>query len=357
MRDNDLHSAAQLDDKQLVGNLIQAGADTEVLNDEGWRPLHVAASRSCLAVLRSLVKGGARVDSTTHTYGNTALHLASSANFNDGINYLVQHDANIERKNSYGFSPLTVAIRNNSLSAAELLLEKGASVSTQDETGQSPLHAAAHSNKEEYAQLLIDNDAQITACDGEGNHPLHIAAKQDSFAVADLLLKHGADAGAINLERRTPLHLAADVTMRLSGVGRSVAVSRLLISGGMGVNAKDGAGKTPLHIASRSSSPNVNSSGDALDIIGMLIETGANIDETDQHGDTPLIVAVSRPSYLPAVELLLRLGAEVNIRGKSGLAPISWATRFHSAELAQILLEYGADPTVTDLSWMQDSGS
>jgi tankyrase len=91
--------------------------------------------------------------------------------------------------------------------------------------------------------------------------------------------------------------------------------------------------------------------------IERLIRSGANIDECDKNGVTPLHHAVRFRSPA-AVETLLRLGADANRTCKrSGSTPLHRAAtstgapgsagkRAEALAIVALLLRYGADPAV-----------
>jgi uncharacterized protein len=89
--------------------------------------------------------------------------------------------------------------------------------------------------------------------------------------------------------------------------------------------------------------------------IELLLKAGANIQETDKNGVTPLHYAVRFRSPA-AVETLLRHGADANQACKrSGSTPLHRAVtstgapstagkRQEAKEIVKLLLKYGADP-------------
>jgi serine/threonine-protein phosphatase 6 regulatory ankyrin repeat subunit B len=100
---------------------------------------------------------------------------------------------------------------------------------------------------------------------------------------------------------------------------------KLLISKGANVNEKDEKGWTPLHTVS------YNEPYKAADIVEVLIAKGANVDVKDVSGRTPLHVAASKGTVI--FKLLVAKGANVNARDKRGNMP------FHSAAGGQYISE------------------
>ncbi|MDP8246250.1 MAG: acyltransferase family protein [Candidatus Hinthialibacter antarcticus] len=83
-----------------------------------------------------------------------------------------------------------------------------------------------------------------------------------------------------------------------------------------------------------------------LEKIRAFVEDGAGINQQDQiYGITPLSTA-TMTGQLEAVELLLELGADVNMPVRDGSTPLHTAAFFGEAEVAKVLLQNGADADI-----------
>jgi ankyrin repeat protein len=87
-------------------------------------------------------------------------------------------------------------------------------------------------------------------------------------------------------------------------------------------------------------------SGD-VERIGTLLAVGANPDERDNHGWTPLQWA-ARGGYVGAIRALVAGGAHVDLKdsGVNGWTPLMHAIHKEQNEAALALLEAGADPNL-----------
>eukprot|EP00397_Hematodinium_sp_SG-2012_P028486 GEMP01029995.1.p1 GENE.GEMP01029995.1~~GEMP01029995.1.p1 ORF type:complete len:513 (+),score=127.92 GEMP01029995.1:64-1602(+) len=86
--------------------------------------------------------------------------------------------------------------------------------------------------------------------------------------------------------------------------------------------------------------------------VGAIFESEAAIDCADCHGNTPLSAA-SNAGNVEAVKVLLSLKAYPNTTGEFHRTPL-WRAAFHGyADVVEILLRGGADPTIFDNSCCQ----
>ena len=99
------------------------------------------------------------------------------------------------------------------------------------------------------------------------------------------------------------------------------------------INIRDGYGKTPLTIASKSGHP---------EIVGMLINRGADVNARDKYGNTPLTWA-SWNGHTEIVQILINRGANMNLQDNNGNTPLMYASKFGYTEIVRLLIEAGAD--------------
>lgn len=191
-----LHSAALGCDPALLARLLSACPSSHVSlgDDEGWTPLHCAASAGRGAAVDALLAAGAPVDARTRGGGRTPLHYAASKGHADVVT---------------------------------ALLAAGADPTLRDALGATPLHRAAGGNAPAVVRaLLADGRVKVGARDGTGNTPLHAAAAAGAGAPAALLVAAVGDGArdaleTTNREGSSPLELAGEaLARRLVGVAQ-----------------------------------------------------------------------------------------------------------------------------------------
>jgi len=105
-----LHYAALEDDVVSATKLLDAGADPNVADGDGFTPLHFAAQARAKRVAQLLLDRGAELDST-NTYGNTPLLVAvfNSGGNGDVIKLFRARGADPFRENNNGQTPIGLA--------------------------------------------------------------------------------------------------------------------------------------------------------------------------------------------------------------------------------------------------------
>jgi ankyrin repeat protein len=184
-----------------VRRLVARGADVNVQNDDGWRPLHWAARGGHVEVVAALVELGADVH-VQDDGGLTPLHHAADEGHVEVVAALVELGADVNVPNNGGWRPLHYAAREGLVEVVSTLVELGADVNVQDDDGMRPLHHAAEEGHVEVAIMLVQLGADVQAVAAGGYNPLHLAS---TAAVATLLLEAGADLHRRNHDGNTPL--------------------------------------------------------------------------------------------------------------------------------------------------------
>lgn len=163
------------------------------------------------------------------------------------------------------------------------------------------------------------------------------AIRDDAWDVYDILLNHPNTVfNAINVNRETPL-------MYLAVIGDTERARELIKRGAL-INRK---GWTALHYAA---------STGQIETAEMLLELGAEVNAPAPDDTTPLMMAAYAGSE-PMVRLLLKAGADVNLRNRQNYDVVDWAGFKSNTILARklrdlidestALLEEGSTATVT----------
>jgi len=365
----------------LLATLL-LGTTTAAADDSA---LAVAAMQRDFETVRALLAERGAAVNATGPYGTPALHWLVRVQELTLAERLLQAGADPNLATPLGLLPLHLAIENSDAAMVELLLGHGADPAQPDRTGETPLHLAARSGSAAITALLLARGVSVDALEPAYlQTPLMIAARSGAAAVAELLLAAGADvnerakAGAVP-QFRLPASNAGS-----KGVG--------IVRGGWperGERAPVAGAKTPLLFATRSGH---------LALTTLLVDAGADLEQPDENGVTPLLNAVLNASieslgrreadHVAVARFLVERGAEVNTSDfygqtplwaavvlrnldKAGPAPDNGIDRDRALALERLLLERGADPNARtreqppehrwltrlgDLSWVDFTG-
>ena len=224
------------------------------------------------------------------------------------------------------------AVGRGDTKTVKAYLDKGGNVNLQDEPGMTPLHHAVNGNWNganfDTIKLLIDRGANVNAIDDTHHTPLHMCNNKE---VAEMLIDNGANVNAkTKRSGETPLFSATHGAAQ--GASKSyqkyLGLTKMLLAKGADVNIKlrsgsmlgydephrEKTGDTVLHGAVRSYSEK-----HAMEIAKLLITHGANINERNIIGNTPLDEALLNKRSKTAEHLRkqgAKTGEELKAEGK-----------------------------------------
>jgi ankyrin repeat protein len=130
----------------------RAVAASELVVDEEGIPLLLHAAQSLNAqIVGDLLDRGADA-AATDRFGETALHRVADLRRTDGppaarvATLLIERGAAVDARNRDGVTPLHQAVRARNLAVVEVLLERGANPNAADKRGSTPLRRASSSS-------------------------------------------------------------------------------------------------------------------------------------------------------------------------------------------------------------------
>ncbi len=308
----------------------------------------------------------------TQPDGMTALHWAVRHDRVDTVKALVAAGADVRATNRYGVSPLSLACTNGNAAIVSLLLEAGADANTSIRGGETPLMTAARTGNVEAVRALVARGADVNARLSQGQTALMWAATEGHTPVVETLLAAKADFRTALESGFTPILFAAR--------GGHTAIVHALIKAGIDVNEGTQPAKANPRGPRKGTTPLIMAiTNGHFELAALLLELGANPKEMGS-GYTPLHVLtwVRKPDSgedengLPQPEgsgtvsneqlirKLVGAGADVNARltggpsgggriARKGCTPFMMAADTADTAYMKLLLELGADPTLTNV--------
>ncbi|CAI8051487.1 E3 ubiquitin-protein ligase MIB2 [Geodia barretti] len=116
----------------------------------------------------------------TNYNGRTLLHIAAAEGWTNCVRVLLEHGADIRKRNEKGNTPLRIAASVNRHQVVELLLlQEGCDVNEGNSRGYTPVHEAALAGYSRVLKLLIDHPkCQVNAQNFRGDTPLFCACRK-----------------------------------------------------------------------------------------------------------------------------------------------------------------------------------
>jgi ankyrin repeat protein len=375
-----MSEAAMVGNAQMIEKLLKAGANVESPNADGQTALMIVARTGKVDAAKVLLVHGANVNAKEQWQDQTALIWAVAQKQAAMVKELVAHGADVNarsRANPWqrqvtaepraiyrpggGFTALIYAAREGCLGCAQSLVEGGADLNTTDRDGTTPLLMSLLNSHFDVAAYLIGKGANVNKWDWYGQTPLYAAVDLNTVPhggrpdrppldltpgveVIQMLLDAGANPNAqlklaqpyraVGPDRGADSMLTIGTTPLVRAAKAfDVEAIRLLLEKGADVNLNNNAGYTPVMAASGLGSRDHDTRGrfltedvqtQSIEALKVLLKAGADINATDNRGQTPLHGAAFW-GWTDVVQFLADNGAKVDARDNQGKTPLDSA--------------------------------
>ena len=249
-------------------------------------------------------------------------------------------------ENNDGNNPLHIAARHNDAETLKSVLSyfkpiyKDA-LTTKNKDGDTPLHIAARNNNASvmgvlYNFVIPEYKDTLTTKNDSGDTPIDIATKNGNMKKIIIGDIYKLDENVINFQ--DPNGNSIPHLMILSQ-GNDPDYINIFIQRGFNVNLKNNHGDTPLHLA-------INQKN--LEIANLLIDKDAKLDLQNIDGDTPLhlICNLDNVDGPIILEKMIKKCKNLNIQNKRKDTPLHIATMLGNKDAVDVLL----DPIQTSTS-------
>ena len=328
-----LHSVvARVSGKEVLQLLINHDADVNATNKSNTTALMVACKTGNIDAINELLNAEADTN-IVDTNGYTCLHAAVSATCNkEVLQTLINHGADVNAADKSNVAALMLACEKGNVNAVDILLNAGADPNIPDTDGNTRLHdTVRHGYNREVLQLLLDYGANVNAIDNCNETVLMKAYWNGNTDVINVLLNAGADPNIADFKGVPLIYYAVEG-------GGSKDVLQAIIDHCADVNATINGNLTPFMKACRM--------GNA-DAACLLLKAGADPDFALDDGDTCLHDAVRRGYTKEVLGTMIDHGADVNATNRNNATALMIACKKGNMESINILLNAGADPNIS----------
>ncbi|XP_016361568.1 tankyrase-1-like [Sinocyclocheilus anshuiensis] len=410
-----LHNACSYGHYEVTELLLKHGACVNAMDLWQFTPLHEAASKNRVEVCSLLLSHGA--DPTlVNCHGKSAVDMAPTPELKERLTYEFKGNSLLQAAREADMTKVkkTLALEiinfkhpqthETALHCAvasphpkrkqvtELLLRKGANVNEKNKDFMMPLHVAAERAHNDIMEVLQKHGAKMNAVDTLGQTALHRAALAGHLQTCRILLSYGADPAIVSLQGFTAAQMGneavqqilnenipvrnSDVDYRLLEAAKAgdldtvkgfslwaslwiCAQCLYLFQHGADPTKKNRDGNTPLDMVKEGDTDIQDLlRGDAalLDAAkkGCLARVqklcsleNINCRDTQGRNSTPLHLAAGY-NNLEVAEYLLEHGADVNAQDKGGLIPLHNAASYGHVDIAALLIKYNTCVNATD---------
>ena len=246
-------------------------------------------------------------------------------------------DCNVLMRDSKRTSLMQAAFRNPQPEWADMLVKHGVDINQRDKYKWTALEYAVRKGHMEFAKRLIKLGADMNTRDNTGNSLLLRAFLWKRYKMMNLLLDSGADANIVN---RSSLNLLQEAITKKS----SIDIIKNLLKYKFNLEYRSKYGGTALNYAS-------HFHPEAL-VLKLLTEKGSKVNDGDKDDDTSLCAAAAwGHSPVEKIKILLKAGADINHRNRSGRTPLIMAviSRKNDA-VVKLLVDNGARLDIKDNS-------
>ena len=360
-----LQLAAMNGSASMIDKLLKAGAEANAaLTPSGDTALMMAARTGTPEAITVLLEAGANVNAKESWGGTTALMWAASEQHTAAVKLLLDHGADVNARSNFvaaangrGFegrtpaapkaeqkveefasgwlTPLMFAAREGDLESARLLVNAGANVNAIAGDGKDALGLAIFNGNYDFASFLIDSKSDVNHADTQGFTPLFWAVDRrnmetapnfpwmitaDPLPLIKKLLDAGANPNALvnntpraRMRAGSPRIVFATALMR-AAFSADLELVKMLLSykGDPKIISSDG--ETMIEAAAGLGFIQGYSKGktaaERLEVVKLFVGLGADVNQADDYGITPLMVA-GNMGDTAVIQYLVDAGADL----------------------------------------------
>jgi ankyrin repeat protein len=190
--------------------LIEAGANIDLIDGDGYGAFHAAAFSGNPEILDYLESKGADPNALS-TNGSLPIHIATANDCCSAVNWFFDHNIDLDAMDGGHRTPLSIAVRAGFLDLVHGFVAHNADVTTRDLMRNSLLHIAIEKCHYEVARFLMSLDLiGYNSVNFSGITFLMIACRQGNLELVMHLLNCSCDPSLLDRRGRSLLHYAVE---------------------------------------------------------------------------------------------------------------------------------------------------
>jgi len=334
----------------IIQTLLSYGCDINHINCFGLRPLDYAIDSENHEIIELLLRYGGvdtkgKYPARPSSFGVKDIFEAALTGNLHALVYFHSNGASLYELRSNKISLLHLCVEGNNPKLLVYLLNKGLNIDQADKSGTSALILAAMDHSRlRMLKILLKRNATLDQRNHRHTSALSMAIKRFNIKAAILLINKGADIN-IRDSADTPLSLTHKALRQVINKGLQDELRNLqtlLITRGAHVNTSDDNLQwSPLMLTASHYQDDKS-----IQHLKLLINLGANLEQTDKNKRTALMIASSL-GRIDALEYLIKYRAKLNTYDKFGWTALMLAVYYNQKEVVKQLLASGANVNFT----------
>lgn len=309
-----LHIAVLKGYEDFVRLFLDAGISVNLTTKGGFMPLHLAAERGNLGMVKLLLEYDADPSAEGPTFIETPLFFAAQVGNTDIVEVLSEITPNRKAEWVEGYFSLFIAAYQGHEVIVKMLLKKKVNPNAFIRNALTPLTAAAQQGHKNIVNILLKHKAEVNPSVKEGEEdsrfltPLIAACLSGHEEIVQILLRRGADINVKITSKPESMQYEVASLLMYGNSSYSELLSKNFQIGYMPIHFAAASGKTA--------------------IVEMLINRGADINASvekkedlqciEENNARPICLAVEKQNE-DTVEYLLESGASIGANKSSSL--------------------------------------
>ncbi|CAH8288065.1 ankyrin repeat protein [Mariniflexile fucanivorans] len=365
--------AGSAGDIETMKLLLSRGADTKVAGSHGfnWFTFTVNTGHDNTAIYDLMVAHGVDLNETNRAGANAILLLAPHSKDGKIIEYFQQKGLSTQATDKEGNNILFYAAKGGNIDLMKKYIAEGFDYKTINKDGENLLLFASHggrgySNPLDVYQYFDTLGLDMTLINNHGENALHnIASNTKDANIVDFFIKKGinihqkdnkGNTAFLNAAKGNNLEVLQKMIPLIKNINEqnnegltaityatqsiNLEAFEFLKEKGANVNIVDAEGNNLFYHLFNAYSPRNSENFEAFE--NALITAGVSFKDASKK-ESPLHIAISKEEKR-LIQKALDLGADVNQKNHNGLTPLHLAAmKATDAILLQLLLSNGAD--------------
>ncbi|XP_065334532.1 uncharacterized protein LOC135935876 [Cloeon dipterum] len=312
-----LHCAAERGYLERVQELVNAGANIQAVDENGWNAFHFACSSVryfddddemneihdiTVQIIQKLHSTDSQLAKEKTGRGQTGLHIHLKFSYCSVkvTRFLVEEiGVDVKAKDNNGCTALRIAV-NEAKDSVDYLMEKDIDLEVKTKRGRTCLHFAAERGDLDALQTWIELGGDFNVVDEKGMTALHIAAENGHLQFVKKFLVCATEevqnqdlgegcVGSKLKERLNRCDNEGRTALQLAAESGNVDLVKLLLENNADLTHADKVGRTPLHLAAESGN---------VDLVEWLLKNNADLTQMDMKGKNAIHYAIENERML-----------------------------------------------------------